>query len=269
MTMPLSPTSIRITRCTARLDEVRRFYGSGLGLPEVAGFADGALFDLPGTRAQLEFTRADAGTEPLPDPQTVLMLYVHSEDDLMEICKRTGGEPGIVLHDPDGFGVVLVPSWERVADDHVTVDWFDGDRAQLDVLFALADDSPVEIASYRERGQVLTANENGAIVGHLQLVYAGAEEVELKSLAVLEDRQRRGIGRRLVARALLEARERGFTTMLVTTASADTEVLRFYQRMGFRMFRVDRDAFSAANGYDSMDVDGIPLRDRVWLSAEL
>jgi len=47
------------------------------------------------------------------------------------------------------------------------------------------------------------------------------------------------------------------------------QVLRFYQRSGFRMLRVERDAFTSTAGYPPMKVDGIPLRDRVWLSLAL
>jgi hypothetical protein len=57
--------------------------------------------------------------------------------------------------------------------------------------------------------------------------------------------------------------------LVVATAAADTRVLRFYQLLGFRMLRVERDAFTPENGYPEIDVDGIPLRDRVWLSLEL
>jgi hypothetical protein len=35
------------------------------------------------------------------------------------------------------------------------------------------------------------------------------------------------------------------------------------------MLRVDRDAFTPETGYTAIDVDGIPLRDRVWLSLDL
>ena len=42
------------------------------------------------------------------------------------------------------------------------------------------------------------------------------------------------------------------------TAAADTGNLRFYQRQGFRMRSVERDAFSTANGYPPrLQVDGI------------
>jgi hypothetical protein len=56
------------------------------------------------------------------------------------------------------------------------------------------------------------------------------------------------------------------TEVLVATAAADTGNLRFYQRLGFRMRSVERDAFTPAAGYPpGLCVDGIELRDRVWL----
>jgi len=39
--------------------------------------------------------------------------------------------------------------------------------------------------------------------------------------------------------------------------------------LGFRMLRVERDAFTPAAGYPPIEIDGIPLRDRVWLSLTL
>jgi len=58
--------------------------------------------------------------------------------------------------------------------------------------------------------------------------------------------------------------------MVVGTAAADIGNLRFYQRTGFRLLAIDRDAFTAATGYpDAIVIDGIPLLDRVWLALDL
>ena len=55
--------------------------------------------------------------------------------------------------------------------------------------------------------------------------------------------------------------------MIVATAAADIGNLRFYQRCGFRFTAVERDAFGPATGYpEPIVIDGIPLRDRVWLA---
>jgi GNAT superfamily N-acetyltransferase len=153
--------------------------------------------------------------------------------------------------------------------DEVAIEWFEGPRDELADLFALADDSLAAIESYHNLGRILVARYRETIIGHLQLVYGSGGGVELKSLAVREDRQGQGVGRRLVDHAVATCRDAGYSVLRVSTATADTRVLRFYQLAGFRMLRVERDAFTPKRGYESIDVDGIPLRDRVWLSLDL
>jgi GNAT superfamily N-acetyltransferase len=116
---------------------------------------------------------------------------------------------------------------------------------------------------------VLVARDGSTIVGHLQLTAGERADAEVKSLAVRQDRQRHGVGRLLIERAAAICREEGRATLLVATAAADDPVLRFYQRSGFRMLRVERDAFNSTAGYPPIEVDGIPLRDRVWLALTL
>jgi GNAT superfamily N-acetyltransferase/catechol 2,3-dioxygenase-like lactoylglutathione lyase family enzyme len=152
----------------------------------------------------------------------------------------------------------------------VTVDWFEGSREELAALFALADDSPAAVSTYRDLGRVLVASEGPSIVGHLQLVDDdSAREAEVKSLAVREDRQGTRLGRTLVERAIAVCRAEERCALRVATAAADTRVLRFYQLLGFRFERVERDAFTSEAGYPAVDVNGIALRDRVWLSLDL
>src|SRR4051794_31645393 len=145
----------------------------------------------------------------------------------------------------------------------VRIEPYPGPREDLRALFELADDSPSQLASYLHAGDVLVARSGDDVVGHLLLVDTGrAGEVELKSMAVRVDVQGTGIGARLVRAALDLARDRGVRLMLVATGAADVGNLRFYQRQGFRMRAVERDAFTPATGYpDDLMVDGIPLRD--------
>ena len=79
-----------------------------------------------------------------------------------------------------------------------------------------------------------------------------------------------GIGRRLLDAAIDLARAKGHWKLAVATATADVGNLRFYQLAGFRMRSVERDAFTPRLGYpDGLTVDGLPLRDRVWLDLDL
>jgi GNAT superfamily N-acetyltransferase len=149
----------------------------------------------------------------------------------------------------------------------LTIEPFRGSRSELLPLFARADDSATEVNSYIELGEVLVARRAELIVGHLQLIPDGFD-YEIKSLAVIEKQQGLGIGTALVRAALERAFSSGAARVLVATATADIENLRFYQRLGFRMDRIERDAFSVARGYPGLKVDDIPLRDKVWFSID-
>lgn len=147
----------------------------------------------------------------------------------------------------------------------------DGPRSDLRELFELAEDSPAQLDAYLDLGRVLVAVDDQQIIGHLQLV-AGprAGECEIKNMAVRTSHQGRGIGRTLVAAAIDLALAEPCPTLVVATAAADVGNLRFYQRLGFRMASIERDAFTEATGYvRGTHIDGIELRDRVWLSLSL
>jgi GNAT superfamily N-acetyltransferase len=158
----------------------------------------------------------------------------------------------------------VVPA--RSADD-VRIETYSGSRVNLRPLFELAEDSAAELDSYIESGRVLAAVSGGEVIGHLQLTGTGdPRQAEIKNMAVREDRQGHGVGRRLIQAAVDLAAAESVTTIVVATAAADVGNLRFYQRQGFRMRSVERDAFTPATGYPpGLLIDGIELRDRVWL----
>jgi catechol 2,3-dioxygenase-like lactoylglutathione lyase family enzyme len=122
---------VRFARHTNRLDELVRFYRDGLGLTEIGRFDDhegydGIFLAVPGTGAQLEFTTGGPHGPPAPNPETLLVLYLGSDDAVARICERVAVEPvqpanpywsrnGVTIADPDGFRVVLVP--RRWTDD--------------------------------------------------------------------------------------------------------------------------------------------------------
>ena len=152
-----------------------------------------------------------------------------------------------------------------------TIGWHEGPRDTLRPLFELAEDSPTELDGYIDRGRILVArDETGAVVGHLQLVPAEAEEVEIKSIAVRKESRLQGVGSELVERAVAVSRSDGARTVTVATATADVDNLRFYQRCGFRAASIERDAFTPSRGYPpGLAVDGIPVRDAIRFELEL
>ncbi|MEV4703185.1 GNAT family N-acetyltransferase [Actinoplanes sp. NPDC049316] len=159
---------------------------------------------------------------------------------------------------------------ERSVSD-VRIELHTGSRDDLRPLFELAEDSAAQLDSYLHEGRVLVALAGDEVIGHLQLVGSDRPGVlEIKNMAVRESRQGRGTGRLLVRAAIALAGSEGRATVRVATAAADVGNLRFYQRQGFRMRAVDRDAFTPATGYpEPIVIAGIPLRDRVWLDYDL
>jgi GNAT superfamily N-acetyltransferase len=155
--------------------------------------------------------------------------------------------------------------------DEVSISEFPGDRDTLRELFALAEDSTEQLEGYLGVGRVLVARIDTEIAGHLQVVSGDdASALEIKNMAVLVHHRRRGVGSALIAAVRRDALALDLRRLVVSTAAADTDNLQFYQRNGFRLLRVERDAFTPATGYlAGIEINGIPLRDRVWLDLSL
>jgi len=280
---------LRVARHTERLDEVVAFYRDGIGLPEIGGFSghdgyDGVFLAIPGAEAHLEITRGGTHGAPAPHPESLLVLYVGDAQARDAIANRLHCAPvapanpywaehGSTFEDPDGFRVVLVPeSWPPPQRGlGVSIEPYLGARTRLRALFELAEDSATQLETYIDSGRVLVAWDARTPIGYLQVVdteHAG--ELEIKSIAVQVSAQRRGVGRALVEAAVHLARETAHSTLVVATATADIGNLRFYQRLGFRMRSVERDAFTPAAGYAAgLMADGIAVRDRIWLDLPL
>lgn len=280
---------LRIARHTERLDEVVAFYRDGIGFPEIGRFRDhdgydGVFLAIPGSGAHLELTRGGVHGPPVPHPESLLVLYVGDPGGVHEVTNRLRTDPvapanpywaahGLTFEDPDGFRIVLVPErWDH-RDDAAALRIVEhyGSRAALRPLFELAEDSSLALDAYIDEGRVLVAFDGVEVVAHVQITAAGrAHEAEIKNIAVVPATQRCGVGRALIEAAVALARAEGRSSLVVATAAADIGNLRFYQRLGFRMRSVERDAFTAAKGYEpGMQIDGIALRDRVWLTRDL
>jgi GNAT superfamily N-acetyltransferase len=279
---------LRVTRHTDRLEAVTAFYRDRVGLPELGRFVDhegydGVFLDVPGTGAHLELTSGGSHPACQPHPESLLVLYLETRAEIDALATRIAQHPvvpanpywrerAVAFEDPDGFQLLLtLGDGDDGAAPSIRVEHHIGPREDLRSLFELAEDSPTQLASYLDSGRVLVAVQGDRVLGHLQLTETEVpSEVEIKNMAVVASHRRRGVGRALVAAAIGLARDESRSSLLVATAAADVDNLRFYQRMGFRMHSIEPDAFTAATGYDpETRVDGIELRDRVWLHLRL
>ena len=195
-------------------------------------------------------------------------VYFRDPDGhLLEYLAMLDGPPRADL------GLLTWSEWDVVTPDlaRVHIERHTGLRGELRRLFEMAEDSAAQLDSYLDAGEVLVAVDDDRVVGHLQLVDADhAQQCEIRNMAVEPHYRGRGIGRRLIQAALELVRAHHRSLVVVATAAADVDNLRFYQRSGFRMRSVERDVFTLASGYSPQtSVDGIELRDRVWLDLDL
>ncbi len=163
---------------------------------------------------------------------------------------------------------------QRPLPESVAVGPYTGPRADIRHLFELAEDSACALDAYLDDGDILVATHHDRVVGHIQITRVNDPEspstLEIKNMAVEERSQGRGIGSCLISAAIDAAQAAGSTSLRVATAAADIGNLRFYQRQGFRFLSVERDAFTEVTGYPvPIVIDGIELRDRVWLDRSI
>ncbi len=91
----------------------------------------------------------------------------------------------------------------------------------------------------RRGGEALVAEEDGEVVGFVQLIvfphfqHTGGWCAELESVHVREDHRRHGIGAALVARAEELARERGCYRIQLTSRNVRVDAHRFYLAQGY------------------------------------
>jgi ribosomal protein S18 acetylase RimI-like enzyme len=147
------------------------------------------------------------------------------------------------------------------------------ERERLLPLLLLADESQEQVRSYMHSGELYAfarAEDGGAVVGIVLAVPDAEGSVELKAVAVEPAHQGQGLGQRMLAAVLDDLRRNGVQRAIVGTANAGIAQLAFYQKAGFRLWRIERDFFSPARGYPAgMQDHGIPLRDMVWMDLQL
>ncbi|NLG24810.1 MAG: GNAT family N-acetyltransferase [Clostridiales bacterium] len=114
------------------------------------------------------------------------------------------------------------------------------------------------------------AYEGDQLIGLVTCALTG-EDCEILSLDSL--RPGEGLGGRLMRRAIDWAAERGAARVVLITTNDNTDALRFYQRMGFDLVRLGRDALRVSRrlkpSIPLTGEHGIPLRHELELALPL
>lgn len=135
-------------------------------------------------------------------------------------------------------------------------------------LLLLADPSENLVMNYLKRAKCYLAETNNEAVGVYVLLETRPDTVELVDVAVREDVQGQGIGKRLVLHAVETAREARFRTIEIGTGNLSVGQILLYQKCGFRIVGVDTDFF--VRHYDEpIYENGIQCRDMIRLRRDL
>ena len=93
---------------------------------------------------------------------------------------------------------------------------------------------------------------------------------ELRAVAIARRHHNRGLGQKMLAGVLHHLRRQGARRVIVGASNAGIGQIAFYQKAGFRLWRIERDYFTPEKGYDPDEREnGLPHRDMVWFDQEL
>jgi ribosomal protein S18 acetylase RimI-like enzyme len=137
-------------------------------------------------------------------------------------------------------------------------------------LLLLADDSEQQVRGYMQQGLLFVAEDGDRDVGIVLAIATEPGEVELKAVAVDPTSHNQGIGKRMLAVVLPALRKQGLDRVILGPGNSGIGQIAFYQKAGFRLWRIEREFFSPERGYPAgLEENGIRLRDLVWFDRSL
>ncbi|MFD1205522.1 GNAT family N-acetyltransferase [Sporosarcina contaminans] len=141
------------------------------------------------------------------------------------------------------------------------------DKPPFDLLL-MADPSWELVEEYIAEGECYIAEENGEVIGVFVIVPLTEEVVEIKNIAVHEDKQGKGFGKKLVQEAIDVAKRQGYEAVEIGTGNSSIGQLALYQKCGFRIEGIIKDFF--VEHYDEIIMEnGIQCMDMVRLRLEI
>ena len=108
------------------------------------------------------------------------------------------------------------------------------DREALVPLLLEADESEPVLREYLHRGDLYRIVLEDEVVGAVLLIPEGSDALEIKNIALAEERRGLGLGRSAIEAVVELARGSGAARLLVGTADSSVGTIAFYRHVGFR-----------------------------------
>lgn len=139
--------------------------------------------------------------------------------------------------------------------------------APMDLLL-LADPSEELVQSYLDKGICYIAEVDGETVGVILVMETKALTMEVMNLAVKEELQNRGIGKKLLLYVIEEIKKSNTKTIEIGTGNPGVVQMLLYQKCGFRIVDIDFDFFRRTHP-ERIYVNGIECRDMIRMRIDL
>lgn len=138
-------------------------------------------------------------------------------------------------------------------------------KSHLDLLL-LGDEQEDMIDRYLERGRLFVLKDANDAIAVCVVTVEGPDLLEVKNLAVKPNRQKQGIGRKMLE-SVAEYFRGSFKTIQLGTGDSPLTI-PFYEKCGFVRSHVLRNFFT--DNYDHPIIEaGVQLRDMVYLKKNI
>lgn len=141
------------------------------------------------------------------------------------------------------------------------------DKAPIDLLL-LADPSMELVREYLDKGTCIVVKVKGMIVGTAICVENNSRSIEIMNIAVKEEYQNRGIGKKIITYIVDEAVKDGIKAIEIGTGNSSVNQMLLYQKCGFRIVGIDFDYFRR-NYSEKILENGIECRDMIRMKIDL
>lgn len=139
--------------------------------------------------------------------------------------------------------------------------------APMDLLL-LADPSEELVRSYLQKGICYTAQLNSEVVAVCLIMETKVNTIEVMNLAVKEEYQNKGIGKRLLLYVIDEIKKGDTKTIEIGTGNPGVVQMLLYQKCGFRIVEIDFDFFRRTHP-EPIYENGIECRDMIRMRMDL
>ena len=142
-----------------------------------------------------------------------------------------------------------------------------GERESYVPYLLLADGNQEVVRQYMNDGTLYAIHCGDHLIGATLLIERSKTSIEIKNIAIEPEYKGKGIGKIVLQMICDISKAKGYIQVIVGTANSSIDNIVFYQKVGFRMEKIEKDFFSH---YDKpIYENGLQALDKLLFSKTL